>query len=404
MSILIVDDSEFIHPQLKAYLSAGGHNDLVFCTSAAGAFEALGLGTPEAGTRGIELVIMDVLMPGMDGIEATRHIKSDPACEDLPVIITTADSGPEVLRTALEAGAVDYIPKPLHKVELLARVDSALRLKRETDRRMRQEEELKRLNREVTEAFERIAGEMDLVAGLQSMLLPTRSPRLPGVAVDSFYLPSGRASGDYFDYFRTGEDTLRLVVADVAGHGARAAFIMAVVRTLFHAGASFGLDVAQTLALVNTSLCETVGEADHVTIFAADLDLARAQLTYINAGHCPGLLLADPESVIQLPAQAPPAGFVQREYTACIQPVGERGRLFLFTDGLYEWHLDQERMFGMEPFLVLCEELLPKEERFLPAMEDKLRTLTGCAPEFCDDLTALLAEWDLAAFRAERGR
>lgn len=406
MGILIVDDSEFIHPLLKVYLAAGGHSDLVFCTSAQEAFEVLGLEGAQQPRPPFELVLMDVAMPGMDGIEATRILKDAPAFSELPVIMVTADTAPETLKAALEAGASDYIAKPINKVELLARVDAALRLKRETDRRLEQERELRRQRADLKDAFERIAGEMDLVARLQGLLLPRRSPRIPGLTISSLYRPSGRASGDYFDHFTTGPGAVRLVVADVSGHGAQAAFIMAIVRTLFHAGAEARLSLERTMDLVNSHLCESfAAESDFVTILALDLDLDAGRLSYVNAGHCPCLLLPEDAPVHKLAAQAPPTGFVETDYEAVTLPLSERGKLFLFTDGLYEWQVEPGRVFGLEPFLLLSEELLRGSGQgdFLGGVEERLRTLTGSKPDFDDDLTALLAAWDLSRFRGSKG-
>ncbi len=399
MSILIVDDSEFIHQQLKIFLAHGGHTDLVFASSGAEAFDILGLDKPDQLKQKIDLVLMDVLMPGMTGIEATSKIKANPDFNELPVIIITTETSPETLRSAFEAGASDHILKPLKEVELLARVDAALRLKEETDRRMKQELELRSLNQDLQAAFERITGEMDLVARLQGFLLPRRSPRLPGVEVETLYRPSGQASGDYYDYFEVEKNILRLVVADVSGHGARAAFIMAIVRTLFHAGATVGMNLEETLGLVNTHLCETLGqESDFATIFAADLDLAQGELRYVSAGHCPCLLLNGKGPTQTLPAMTPPAGFVPTHYQARTVSLADQGRLFLFTDGLYEWQVAPGQIFGLEPFLLLIEDQLPRPEYFLAQIEEQLLTVTGRKPDFNDDLTALLVSWDKNIF------
>lgn len=401
MSILIVDDSEFIHPQIKVFLAAGGHTDLVFATSASEAFDILGLAEPDQPRQQFDLVLMDVVMPGMDGLEATRIIKDTPAFSELPIIIVTADATLETLRTAFDAGASDYIVKPLNKIELLARVDATLKLKQETNRRRENEQKLERLNRDLQLAFEQIAGEMDLIARLQGQLLPRHSPRLPGIEVKTLYRPSGRASGDYYDYFQLGNNTLRLVVADVSGHGAQAAFIMAIVRTLFHAGGQEGMKLEDTLGLVNRHLCETLGqESDFVTVFAADLNLTEGYMRYINAGHCPCLLFNGDGPPDILPSMTPPAGFVDTDYEAHTIALQPKGCLFLYTDGLYEWQVKPGQIFGLEPFLLLCEEMLPKGGSFLSNVEHRLLTLTGKKPDFTDDLTALLTTWNLNTFRA----
>jgi signal transduction histidine kinase len=94
----------------------------------------------------VDLVLMDIVMPGMDGIEAVRHLKAMDTLRDIPVIMVTGKNDKEYLMKAFEAGAIDYINKPFDPIDLMARVRSALRLKRETDRRKAKERELEDMN------------------------------------------------------------------------------------------------------------------------------------------------------------------------------------------------------------------------------------------------------------------
>jgi diguanylate cyclase (GGDEF)-like protein len=156
MSILIVDDSRFNLLLLKSILQEAGFSDIQTATSAAEAFRLLGMGDaakPDQDTAtDVELILMDVVMPEMDGIEACRRIKAHEKLSDLPVIIVTANTEMNILETAFAAGATDYIPKPLNKVELLARIRNALALKREMDRRKQREKELLEVTRKLEEA------------------------------------------------------------------------------------------------------------------------------------------------------------------------------------------------------------------------------------------------------------
>jgi DNA-binding response OmpR family regulator len=106
-----------------------------------------------AGAKEIDLIVMDVRMPEIDGIEACRRIKAVEALRDTPIIMMTARSEPEVLRGAFDAGATDYIKKPIEEVELLARIKSALKLKKEIDARKNWEQELTKTISELDAAF-----------------------------------------------------------------------------------------------------------------------------------------------------------------------------------------------------------------------------------------------------------
>lgn len=134
MKILIVDDSRTQAFLLAAILASGNYLDVIKARSATEAFQILGLaGT--APTATVDLILMDLDMPEMDGLEACRHIKAAERLHDVPIIVVTASPDIEDLRAAFEAGASDYISKPPNDVELLARVRAALRLKQEIDQR-----------------------------------------------------------------------------------------------------------------------------------------------------------------------------------------------------------------------------------------------------------------------------
>jgi len=155
MSILIVDDSSDQRALLSSILDKAGHTDILCADSAKSAWRLLDPGAPGTDRR-VDLVLMDVLMPEQDGVEACRQIKTCADLRDVPVIMVTADNDLSNLRAAFAAGANDYINKPVQSVELLARVSSALALKQETDRRKAHELELQRSNEELQRALREV--------------------------------------------------------------------------------------------------------------------------------------------------------------------------------------------------------------------------------------------------------
>ncbi len=143
MAILIVDDRKDTRTMIKRILEMDGHPDILMAESAAEAFALLGAAKENpAGSHSIDLILMDLMMPVMNGIDACRQIRAQAGLGEIPIIMVTANTDIQRLQESFEAGANDYINKPFNRIELLARVRSALRLKEETDRRKAREQEL----------------------------------------------------------------------------------------------------------------------------------------------------------------------------------------------------------------------------------------------------------------------
>jgi len=133
MTILIVDDTPAVAALIAGLLAAAGFGEPIVARDAAEALSLLGVepkGMPKAA---VDLVLMDILMPEIDGIDACARLKADPRLADLPVIMISTLSNAGTLHRAFAAGAVDYIAKPIQADELTARVGSALRTKRALD-------------------------------------------------------------------------------------------------------------------------------------------------------------------------------------------------------------------------------------------------------------------------------
>jgi len=154
MSILIVDDSQDSLLLLEHILKEADYNDLLLAKSGAEAFHLLNMNDPLNENAHVDLILMDILMPEIDGIKACRTIKEHGHLQGIPVIMVTAVTETKELQLAFAAGAIDYITKPFNKIELLARVRSALRLKYEMDARKAREKELIELTRQLEAANE----------------------------------------------------------------------------------------------------------------------------------------------------------------------------------------------------------------------------------------------------------
>jgi DNA-binding response OmpR family regulator len=142
VGILIVDDSRDERTLISTRLSTAGYGSLMLADSAEAAFGMLGLDRPGQKPEEIDLILMDIMLPGVDGLEACRQIKATEWLQDIPIIVITVKTDEKDLLTAFAAGAMDYIHKPVSPAELTARVSSALTLREERNTRKAREQEL----------------------------------------------------------------------------------------------------------------------------------------------------------------------------------------------------------------------------------------------------------------------
>jgi sigma-B regulation protein RsbU (phosphoserine phosphatase) len=142
MRILIVDDSEDSRDLTEGMLMSAGYDDLVVAGSGWEALKVLDIGRTGGGCPAVDIALLDIVMPEMDGVELCARIRNDPRYADLPLIMLTSLDDMNSLSSAFVAGATDYVTKPVNRMELVARVRSALRLKAELDRRLAREREL----------------------------------------------------------------------------------------------------------------------------------------------------------------------------------------------------------------------------------------------------------------------
>ncbi|HSL05040.1 MAG TPA: response regulator [Nitrospiraceae bacterium] len=156
MSIMIVDDSQDQRELLAMILKTAGYRSLLLMESAEEALKRLGIGADSRPSGRIEVVLMDLLMSGMDGLEACRRIRAEEHLKHLPVIVVTAKTDPPDLTDAYTAGATDYIRKPVISVELVARVSTAMGMTEEFDNLEERERELDAKTKELTRTIDEL--------------------------------------------------------------------------------------------------------------------------------------------------------------------------------------------------------------------------------------------------------
>ncbi|MCF7837293.1 MAG: SpoIIE family protein phosphatase [Candidatus Marinimicrobia bacterium] len=324
--ILIVDDERPNRVFLRKLLTANGAR----VVEAANGAEAL----EQAGREPPDLALVDVNMPGISGYEVCQSLTRGAATAATAVIMVTARSTVEDVERAFSLGAFDYIRKPFHTRELLARVRHALQIKQQNDA-LRQWQA-------------RLAREMELAGALQRKLLSTRPFFQPSFEVRSAYQSSQSVGGDVFETIALPDGRVCIYVGDVSGHGVGPALISTLLKALVN-------EVARELfARGPAVMCTEIQRRFHhyvtnpeiyATLFIALLDPAARSCVAYNCGH-PMPLVYDSSGNRQAPFPdrgGLPIGLladrIQDRYRAAdeitaVLPPG--GSLFILTDGLLE--------------------------------------------------------------------
>jgi phosphoserine phosphatase RsbU/P len=204
--------------------------------------------------------------------------------------------------------------------------------------------------REVQRLNDRLQAQFEEVARVQRSLLPQRLPEIPGMSLASSYLTSDEAGGDYYDFFPFPDGTWGIVIADVAGHGAAAATVMAMLRAILHAYPASSHAPDEVLSYANARLHGSGVDGRFVTAFYAVYDPAAGTMTYSRGGHNPPRLKNGRTGAVRAldGAGTVPLGLFE-DFSAFSETVvlSPGDTLVLYTDGITEAHNREREMFGV---------------------------------------------------------
>ncbi len=320
--ILVVDDTRMYRRIAADLLGQVGFR----VVEAACGEDGLAVATAEVP----DLVLLDITMPGIDGIETCRRLKALPATADIPVIFCSALDDLDQVVTGLEAGASDYVTKPFRPAELLARIRTHVRLKLLQD-------EQTRLYRQLDEKRRQLEAELARAGRVQAELLPRDAPLLPGFELAARCVPAREVGGDYYCWQEPASGVLTLTVADVMGKGMPAALLMATVRAAVRAAARHQLP-APAVDLAATALEDDLERSgSFVTLFHAQLDVAARSLAYVDAGHGHAFVRRAGGRPQCLEAGGLPLGVLRGEtYHQASITLGVGDALVVYSDGLVD--------------------------------------------------------------------
>jgi len=319
-----------------------------------------------AATPSPDIILLDVMMPEMDGYEVCANLKADERTRDIPIIFITAMNDAQDEARGLELGAVDYITKPFSQAVVLARVRSHLELKQareilkhqnvtleqRVEARTKEVLELQKTQFDLRMAKEKVENELNIAAKIQKSILPSSFPAYPDrneFELHAFMQPARYIGGDFYDFFFIDDNTLALVMADVSDKGVPAALFMMVSRTLIKSLVVDNRSPSAVLEKANNIMCQNNPSCMFVTVFLAFYDVSSGKLTATNGGHSASLIV-DPDGTSRewATTHGTALGFMEelsyKEETMELK-VGQT--LFIYTDGVTEALSPGNELFGL---------------------------------------------------------
>ncbi len=342
-----------------------------------------------------DLVLMDVCMPGINGFEACREIKSSDTGQFIPVMLLTNLDDQESKVQGLDAGADEYVVKPPQKNELLARVRALLRIHDLQHTVLKTQQETQEANEQLLRAQRTIQKELQIVGDIQRSFLPTRFPLHPEIEFGCYYGPCDLAGGDYFDAIEIGRSLWGILIADVTGHGAPAAVVMAITHTLMHSFISTFHYPSTALKAANEKLNAHLAPTYYVTMFYGVLNLDEMTFRFSSAGHEPMMLYRAENNCVEYlkTKKGFPLKLVESDdYDECVISIGSGDKLILFTDGIVEMRDKHGELFSPERLeqLVMRHHNLPAQV-FVDAIIHDIKEFHPNMP-FLDDVTLFVMQ------------
>ncbi|MFH0822082.1 MAG: SpoIIE family protein phosphatase [Pseudomonadota bacterium] len=335
-----------------------------------------------------DLILLDIMMPGMDGYEVCRRLKTDERVRDIPIIFVTAKTEVEDETLGFELGAVDYITKPFSIPVVKARVKAHLDLKKLRDLEATQRAELEallgRLNNELAEAA-------DYVKFI--LPKPLTEPRLKA---DWLFVPCTSLGGDALGYHWVDKDSLAIYLVDVCGHGVGAALHSVSVLNVLRSENLHDTDFRkpdQVLAGLNAVFPMEQHKEMYFTIWYGVYNRESEILTYSSGGHPPALLMEDAAGeglkIRELITSNIFIGGLPDVNFACKEVmIKSPAKLHVFSDGVYEIMNDAGPCWGFDDLKAYLKDTGDLGKSTIDDLWGHVRHIAGSKP-LDDDFSVL---------------
>jgi phosphoserine phosphatase RsbU/P len=295
-----------------------------------------------------DLILLDIMMPEMDGYEVCRRLKADERVQDIPIIFVTAKTEVEDETKGFELGAVDYIAKPFSIPVVEARVRAHLELKKHRDREVIQREKLEAL-------LGKLNDELADAADYVKFLLPEPLNE-PAITTNWHFVPSTTLGGDALGYHWVDEDSFAIYLVDVCGHGVGAALHSVSVLNVLRSENLQSTDFRrpeEVLAGLNAVFPMESHKGMYFTIWYGVYNRVSRLLTYASGGHPAALLIEDiDEEKSKIRELKTPnlfiGGMPGLDFDSDSVSIEGSAKLYVFSDGVFEITDDNGPCWGFE--------------------------------------------------------
>ena len=385
--ILIIDDSKVNLHILSGILDQENYDTYVAWNGK--------MGLDLARKTQPDLIILDIVMPDIDGYEVCKQLKEDQSTGEIPVMFISSKNETSDIVAAFNAGGVDYITKPFVAEEIKARVRSHLEISNLNHK-------LQVKNRTLKEKQKHIEEDLKAAAEIQRCLLPNAETKYKNIEISWFFHPTEAVGGDIFNILQLDEDNLELFVLDVSGHGVSSALVATSVSQALLPYS--GLIVEKGESYIYTEPANVLERLDKhfpierfnkfFTIFFGYLNIAKGELYYSHAAHPFGIIVRNDGKIRTLEQGGTViginAGLPFKEEKV---PISPGDKLFLYTDGVIEYENPRGEMFGYNRLRIILEENADKDvNSFVNTIKEELTNFAhDNAPH--DDVSVVCIEF-----------
>lgn len=374
--ILVVDDDAMSRRVLAQLLMAAGYK----CRVSKDGSEAL----EEIRATPPSVLLLDFDMPGLNGAQVLERLRSDkdPTVAQIPTIMLTAHGSEESEVSCLQAGADDFVTKPVNAAVLQARIESQLRL-----RSMRRQ--LERQNQELEEWRRNLERDLEAARLTQQSLIPQKPLTLPGWEVAACYRPVIQVGGDIYGWLRMADGKVLFWIADGTGHGAAAALLTTLAKLLFQHGSAEHDTPTSIMQAVNEDFRSIFRARSFITAMCVALNSATGQATVVGAGHPPLLITRRDGTTESIASTTPPLGIIERpEFAESAIELGPGDAFLLYTDGLFRWTKHEQPRLSVQQLEKLLDPSATTAEALLKGILAHTAPATAAATS-PDDMTVV---------------